>query len=180
MRFFELVGKRQSDRRYAEKPVSREVIEHCLEAARLAPSACNSQPWTFIVVDHPEDRDRLAAAAFSGIYNMNRFAARAPVLVAVVTERSKYIARLGGMIRGIQYSLLDIGAACEHFVLQAAEEGVGTCWLGWFDEKAVKRVLDLPRHARVDVLISMGYPGDGTVRDKKRKTPAEVWRYFRP
>ena len=179
MRFLELAGRRQSDRRYAETPLPRDAIERCLEAARLAPSACNSQPWSFIVVDHPGDRDRLAAAAFSGIYNMNRFAARAPVLVAVVTERSKYIARLGGMIRGVQYSLLDVGAACEHLILQAAEEGLGTCWLGWFDEKAVKRTLGLPREARVDVLISVGYAEEGATREKKRKSLDEVRRYFR-
>jgi nitroreductase len=180
MKFLELVEKRQSERQYdPRRPVARDVIERCLEAARLAPSACNSQPWTFVVVDDPEDRDRLASAAFSGLYSMNRFAAQAPVLVAVVTERSKYVARLGGMIRGVQYSLLDVGAAVEHFLLQAAEEGVGTCWLGWFDEKAVKRVLNLARDAKVDVMIAMGYPAAAHPRPKQRKGMDEIRRYFR-
>lgn len=172
--------RRQSERQFDPKrPVPREIVERCLEAARLAPSACNSQPWTFIVVDHPEDRDRLAAAAFSGVYSMNRFAREAPVLVAVVTERSKYIARLGGMLRGVQYSLLDMGAAVEHFLLQAAEDGVGTCWLGWFNENAVKRELGLPRVARVDVMIAMGYPAREHTRVKQRKTLDEIRRYVR-
>lgn len=180
MKFLDLVNKRQSERQYdPQRPVAREVIERCLEAARLAPSACNSQPWSFIVVDRPEERDRLAAAAFSGIYSMNRFAANAPVLIVVITERSKYVARLGGMIRGVQYSLLDVGAAVEHFLLQAAEEGVGTCWLGWFDERAVKRVLGLPRSARVDVMISMGYPARDNLRPKQRKALDEIRSYFR-
>lgn len=177
MSFMDLVRKRQSDRRYSARPVPREVIERCLEAARLAPSACNSQPWTFIVVSEPDTRDRVAAEAFSGIHSMNRFAAGAPVLVAVVTERSKYAARLGGQMRGVQYSLIDLGIACEHFILQAAEDGVGTCWLGWFNEKGVKRALGLPRSAKVDVMISMGYPGEGEVRDKRRKPLEEMRRY---
>lgn len=180
MSFLDLVRKRESVRRYADRPVPREIVERCLEAARLAPSACNSQPWTFLVVDRAEDRDRLAEAAFSGIYSMNRFAARAPVLVVALTERSKYIARLGGQIRGVQYSLMDVAIACEHFALQAAEEGVGTCWLGWFNEKAVKNALNLPRAARVDVLMSVGYPEDAGTRVKNRKSPDEFRRYHSP
>lgn len=179
MSFLDLVRKRQSERRYSGKPVPREVIERCLEAARLAPSACNSQPWTFIVADDPDLRARLAEAAFSGIYSMNRFASKAPVLVVVVTERSKYAARLGGQMRGVQYSLIDLGIACEHFILQAAEDGVGTCWLGWFNEKSVKQVLGLPRDAKVDVVISMGYPETDAFREKNRKPLEDMHRYAR-
>lgn len=177
MSFLDLVRRRQSDRRYADRPVPRETIERCIEAARLAPSACNSQPWSFIVVDDPARRDRLGSRAFSGLYAMNRFACAAPVLVAVITERSKYSARLGGQFRGMQYSLIDIGIACEHLVLQAAEEGLGSCWLGWFNEKAVKAELELPRNARIDVIISLGFPAEEGVREKKRKTMDEVRRY---
>ena len=177
MSFLDLVRKRQSERKYSDKPVPRDMIERCLEAARLAPSACNSQPWTFMVVEG-EIKDRLAAAAFSGLYSMNAFAARAPVLVVVMTERSKYAARLGGQIRGVQYSLIDIGISCEHLILQAAEEGLGTCWLGWFNEKGIKKVLGLPRAARIDVIISMGYPESVSLRDKNRKSVDEVRRFL--
>jgi nitroreductase len=177
MPFLDLVRTRQSERKYSDKPVPRDMIERCLEAARLAPSACNSQPWTFMVVEG-EIKDRLAAAAFSGIYSMNAFAARAPVLVVVMTERSKYAARLGGQIRGVQYSLIDIGISCEHLILQAAEEGLGTCWLGWFNEKGVKKALDLPRASRIDVIISLGYPESVNLRDKSRKSADEVRRFL--
>lgn len=179
MSFLDLVRNRQSERAFHSRPISREIIERCLEAARLAPSACNSQPWRFLVVDHQQDRDRLVSAAFGGIYAMNQFACKAPVLVVVITERSKYIARLGGFLRGVQYSLLDIGAACEHFILQAAEEGVGTCWLGWFNEKAIKKELGLPRSTRVDVMIAMGYPENPKLREKKRKPIHEIRQYLR-
>lgn len=177
MSFLELVRARQSTRLYSSAEVPREAIERCLEAARLAPSACNAQPWRFIVVDRDPLRKELAQQAFSGLYAMNRFAAGAPVLIVVVTERSTYFARLGGQFRGVQYSLLDIGIACEHLILQAAEEGLGTCWLGWFNEKAVKRLLGLPRAAKVDVIISLGYPAEPGLREKRRKPLEEIREY---
>ncbi len=175
--FLELAQRRQSTRKYVNKPVPREVVDRCLEAARLAPSACNSQPWRFIVVDRDPLRSELAKAAFSGMYSINQFAADASVLMVVVTERSKYIARLGGGFRGIQYSLVDIGIAGEHLALQAAEEGLGTCWLGWFNEKAVKQTLGLPRRARVDVMMCLGHAADADTRPKDRKSLDETREY---
>jgi nitroreductase len=111
---------------------------------------------------------------------MNSFAKSAPVLIVVLTERSKYAAQLGGYFRGIQYSLIDIGIACEHFVLQADEDGLGTCWLGWLNERAVKRVLGLPRSARIDVMISVGYPEPADEREKPRKTLDDMRAYNGP
>jgi nitroreductase len=128
----------------------------CLEAARLAPSACNSQPWKFVVVDDSQLREKLCDAAFSGIYWMNSFCKMAPVIV-VVSEKSKFLARIGGMFRGTKYYLIDIGIAVEHFVLQAGELGLGTCWIGWFNEGAVKSVLNIPQHKKIDILIALGY-----------------------
>ena len=178
MNFLDLVRKRESVRNYSTEPVPRVSIDKCLEAARLAPSACNSQPWSFVVIDDQRMKEKLADKAFSGIYSINAFVKQAPVIVAVITERSAYAAKLGGYFRGIRYSLIDIGIACEHLILQAAEEGIGTCWLGWFNEKGVKKVLGLPKSKRVDILISMGYPKENTQGDKKRKTLDEVRRYL--
>ena len=178
MDFAALVQARHSLRKYSSFPVADEVIDKCLEAARLAPSACNSQPWSFIVARTPEKVKSLAKAAFSGLYSMNSFAAEAPVLIAVVTERSGYAAALGGLFRGVQYSLMDVAIACEHLALQAAELGLGACMLGWLNERAVKRVLSLPGRARVDLMISMGYPaGEGPVPRKKRKSLEEIRKF---
>ncbi len=178
MNFLELVKKRQSIRKYLPKTVSRETIDKCIEAARLAPSACNSQPWTFIIVDNPDKTSELANAAFSGIYSMCTFVKKAPVIIVVITEQSSYAARVGSFLKNIQYSLIDIGIACEHFVLQAAEEGVGTCMIGWFSEKKVKKFLKLPKSAKIDMLISMGYPDDEEMREKNRKPIEEVREYY--
>lgn len=177
MKFLELVKNRTSTRKYSAKPVDRDIISKCLEAAQSAPSACNSQPWYFIIVDDRDLKNKVANATFSGIYSMNSFAKDAPVLVAVVTDKSSYSAALGGYFRGVKFNLIDIGIACEHFILQAAEEGVGTCWLGWFNEQAVKRILDIPRGKKVDILISMGYPEVEEQPSKARKLLSEISRF---
>jgi nitroreductase len=179
MNFTDLAKQRYSLRAYSKQPVERAKIECCLEAARLAPSACNSQPWHFIVIETPALRTKLAEQAFGGIYRMNRFACEAPALVAMVRQRSKYVARLGGQLRGVPYSLIDIGIAGEHFALQAAEEGLGTCWLGWFNEKAVKKLLGLSRRDKIDILFSLGYPKNDITPSEKKRMPLTEMTDFR-
>ena len=158
MTFEELVHKRRSVRKYSDQPVAKEDLLKCLEAARLAPSGCNSQPWHFIVIDEPELRKHVAARIFFGIYSMNKFAMEAPVLVAVVSEKEKFLASFGGQIRDTSYCLVDIGIACEHLILQAQELGIGSCWIGWFDEKALKEELRIPKDKKIDIVIALGYP----------------------
>jgi len=178
MKLLELINNRQSTRDYASIPIPRDALERCIEAARVSPSACNSQPWHFIVIDNQELKNKVADAAFSGIYFTNSFAKKAPVLIIVVTERSNYLAKLGGQFRGIQYSLIDIGIACEHLILQATEEGLGSCWLGWFSEKGVKKALDIPDKHKVDIIISLGYPKNNTLRPKTRKSMDEIRKFI--
>lgn len=180
MNFLDLVKTRQSCRAYSRTPVPRELVERCLEAARLAPSACNSQPWKFLVVDTEPLRTTLAEEAFSGIYSMNKFVLDAPVIIVLVTQRSKYIARLGGHLRGVQYSLIDIGIAGQHLDLQAAELGLGCCWLGWFNEKAIKKVLGLSRSDKIDVVFSLGYPAEPGIREKRRLPLGDVRTFVTP
>lgn len=157
MALLELLKHRKSIRNFLDRPVEREKIMMCLEAARIAPSACNSQPWKFIVVDDTEVKNKLCSRAFSGVYSINSFCKTAPVIVAVVSEKSKFLARIGGMFRGTKYYLIDIGIACEHFVLQAEDLSLGTCWIGWFDEQAVKSILNVPKSKKIDIMIALGY-----------------------
>lgn len=179
MKFLDLVRRRQSTRKYLPgQRIPREVLDRCLEAARLAPSACNSQPWSFVVADEPAQVRSLAEAACGhGPYAMNKFALDASAFVAVTTEKMKWAARLGARLRDVQYSLIDVGSACEHLVLQATEEGIASCWLGWFDESAVKKALGIPRGKKVDLLLCLGYAADETVRPKNRKPLDEIRRY---
>jgi len=171
MDFERLILTRQSDRRYMPDPVSREDVLKCLEAARMAPSACNSQPWKFIVVDDKEKLMEMADAA-EGL-GMNKFTRGVPVMVAVVLEKMNATARLGSLLKHKDYSMLDLGMAVEHFCLQAADLGLGTCIMGWFDEKRIARLLGVPRRKRIPLIISLGYPENPT-RRKVRKPVEEM------
>jgi nitroreductase len=175
-RFLDLAKKRISVRRYTDIEVSREDIDICLEAARIAPSACNSQPWKFVVVDDKRLKNELCEKAFAGLYKMNSFAKAAPVIVAVVSEKAAFFSKVGGQFRGTQYCLMDVGMACEHFALQASELGLGTCLIGWFNERAVKRLLGIPGRKKIDLLISLGHY-ENIVREKKRKPLNEISAY---
>lgn len=176
MDFLQLVQKRQSDRSYLDTPVKREDVELCIEAARLAPSACNSQPWKFVIVDDAQLLHDMADA--SAGMGMNKFARQAPVIIAVVQEKMNFTASIGSVIKDKEYSLLDIGIAVEHLCLQAAELGLGTCIMGWFDEKKVKKLLGI-KNRRVPLLISLGYPA-GATRAKKRKATDDMssWNQY--
>lgn len=169
-RFLALAAARRSVRKYKPEPVGRDVLDLCLEAARLAPSACNAQPCKFVVVDEPELKKKFCDAVFSGVYSACRFAAAAPVIVAVVADRGKLTAWLGNQMQDTNFRLVDIGIAAEHFVLAAAEQGVGTCWLGWFDQKAAAKALGLPSGKKVEILISAGWPAESpAARPRKPK-----------
>ena len=179
MDFGELVKIRQSDRKYRPRPVEKEKIMQCLEAARLAPSACNSQPWRFVVVDSRSLLGDLADAA-AGL-GMNGFARQAPVIVAVVLEKMNATAKIGSMLKSKDYSMMDLGMAVEHFCLQAADLGLGTCIMGWFDEKKVASLLGVPKSRRIPLLIALGYP-DAPTRSKVRKSVGEMssWNSYVP
>ncbi|MDP8259893.1 MAG: nitroreductase family protein [Candidatus Gygaella obscura] len=177
-RFLDLVNKRQSVRKYDSRPVARDDIESCLEAARLAPSACNSQPWEFIVVDDKVKKERVANAMLKGIYGMNTFIKYAPVLVVVAVDNKSWFTRLANVLRDTKMYLVDIGIACEHFVLRATELDIGTCWLGWFNEKALKKELSLARNKRVDIVISMGYSFEDNESTEKTRKPLSIIRKF--
>lgn len=177
MGFLDLVKDRQSVRKYLNKPVEREKIERCLEAARLAPSSSNSQPWRFIVIDEPKLKEAVARETFGRLISFNHFSLQAPVLILLISEKTKLSVRIGGMIKNKQFSLIDIGIAAEHFCLQATEEGLGTCILGWFDEKEVKKLLDIPLQKRVELIITLGYPESVKMRQKKRKVMDQIRSY---
>lgn len=167
----EMIRQRRSIREFINTPVEKEKIMSCLEAARLAPSASNSQPWKFIVVDDTALILRLCDEAFSILHRFNMFCKTAPVLVVIVAERPRFITRIGGFIQKIQYNLVDIGIAGEHFVLQAEELGLGTCWIGWFNEKGVKSTLGIPVDKHIAMLIAVGYYDHDQAPSKQKRKP---------
>lgn len=179
LRFLELAAARRSVRRYRPAPVEREKLDVCLEAARLAPSACNAQPCRFVVIDEPGLKERFCEAAFGGIYSATRFAAAAPAIVAVVSDSGNLTAWLGNQVQGTNFRLIDVGIAAEHFVLAAADQGLGTCWIGWFDQRAAAKALGLPRGRKIQVLVAVGYP-ETVPAPRPRKTKEEFCSYNKP
>ena len=178
--FLEILSQRQSVRGYTDRPVDPEKLARCLEAARIAPSACNAQPWKFIVVDEPQLKDRIAAYTTSGtLGQMNQFTRQAPLLVVIVRESPNLTSRIGTMLKDKPYTLMDIGIAALQFCLQATAEGLGTCILGWFNEKKVKELLHIPKSKRAELIITLGYPSSPTLRPKVRKAMEEICCYNR-
>ncbi|MFP4288811.1 MAG: nitroreductase family protein [Bacteroidota bacterium] len=178
MHFSQLTQQRESTRKYlSDKPVEREKIEQIMQACQLAPSACNSQPWSFVVADHPDIKNKLADASYGPLLRFNKFVLQAPVIVAIVAEKPKWIAKVGGNIKNKDFYLIDIGIVAEHFCLQATDLGLGTCMLGWFDEKKTKQILGVPQKKRVILLITLGYPANDKIRKKIRKPMEQLFSY---
>ena len=176
--FLEMLVQRQSVRGYSDMPVEPEKLARCLEAARMAPSACNSQPWKFIVVDNPQLKDKIAGLTSSGpLIPMNHFTAQAPLLVVIVRESPNFTSKIGTLLKDKPYTLMDIGIVALQFCLQATAEGLGTCILGWFNEKKVKEALNIPKSKRAELIITVGYPSSQTLRTKIRKTMEEICCY---
>ena len=172
--FRELVQNRRSVRRYTDQPVEREKILACLEAARLAPSADNVQPWRFLVIDDAEMKKKFADGVFSGIYSKSKFASKAPVLILLLARLDIVANRIGKQIQGIHYYFIDAGIAGEHAVLQAEDLGLGTCWIGWFNTRKARKIAKIPSKYKIVSLLSLGYPERKPGREKKRKALSEI------
>ena len=150
MDIYELIALRKSVREFLDKPVPDEILERLLNAARLAPSAHNQQEWRFVVVTDPGLRSQLIEAA-----NDQEFVGQAPVVLACCAETDNRVMSCNQACYPI-----DVSIAIDHITLAAAHEGLGSCWIGAFNEQKVKDILNIPQHIRVVELLPIGYPAD--------------------
>lgn len=150
--FMSLVQARKSVRSYSDKPVEEEKLVRILEAARLAPSWANKQPWSYVVVKDSARREEVAKAC--GL--LNTWLKKAPVIIVACADP-----RRSGRRNGMDYYLVDMGISMEHLVLAAADQGLGTCWIGYFDEQKIKQALSVPEDMKVVTLSPVGYPDEG-------------------
>lgn len=155
--FLDLVRRRYSCRAYTPGQVPREMIERILEAVRLAPSACNRQPWRVAVVTDPALRRRIVDEGFLPGIGM-RWAAEAPVLLVLGMARSLVTHTLAPALSGVDYPLLDLGIAGEHAVLQATELGLGTCWIGWIQPRKIRAMVGWSREIHPQAVLTVGWP----------------------
>jgi nitroreductase len=162
-RMLDLIAGRTSCRAYKPDPVSERDLLHILEAARLAPSACNRQPWRFAVVRDPGARLRIVEDGFLPGIKMN-WATEAPVLIVIGMQISITTHKLGASVSGVNYPWVDIGIAGEHLVLAATELGLGTCWIGWIKPRVVRCITGWPAAIKPAVVITVGYPQEGITR----------------
>ncbi len=143
MEVLEAIRVRKSIRAYSPNPVPKEKLEKILEAARLAPSAENKQPWYFVIVTDPERRKRIAKSG-----RFARFLTECPLVIVGCGDRQA----------SPKWYAIDVAIAMQNMVLAATSEGLGTCWVGSFDEELVKRLLKIPERYNVVALLAVGYP----------------------
>lgn len=175
--FIELVRRRISCRSYEPRPVPREHLELMLEAARLAPSACNKQPWRFAVVEDQAVRLRLIDEAFLKGIPM-KWAGNAGAIIALGMAKSAITHRIAPKISGVDYPLLDLGIAGEHLVLQAEELGLGTCWIGWIKPKKVREIVEWPRSIEPVSLITVGWPSSEDRKHRPRLDAVAIAKWM--
>ena len=173
MDFSELMYKRQSCRGYDEnREVEQEKLDAVLEAARLAPSACNGQPYHFTVCRGTKAKE--VAKATQGM-GMNKFASQAPVLIVVSEESYTKSAALGAKLKNNDFRSIDIGIAVAYLTAAATEQGLSTCILGWLDDDKLRAACGLKQTVRL--VITLGYAADETIRSKKRKDMDDLVSY---
>ena len=158
MNVFEAIWKRSSVRNFLDKLIEEEVLMSVLEAGRVAPSAKNRQEWRFIVVKDSELRRRIGEAA-----NGQSFVGEAPVVIVACAVTDGYV-----MSCGQPSYPIDVAIALDHISLAAVECGLGTCWIGAFNEAKVKDILGIPKDVRVVELMPIGYPAHQTIKEKNR------------
>lgn len=169
MDIFEAILKRKSVRAFQDRDVSEDTITRLLEAARLAPSASNRQEWRFVVVRDAALRRRLSEAARN-----QTFVGEAPVILVCCAETDGHV-----MACGQPCYPIDVAIAIDHLTLCTVAEGLGTCWIGAFDEDQVKQILGIPPSIRVVELLPLGYPQDASAVEKKRLPLEKIVKYER-
>ena len=176
MNFYEIAQNRQSCRSYdANRAVEEEKINAVLESVRLAPSACNGQPYHLTVCQGETAREVAKATMGMG---MNKFAADAPVLIVISEEPYCKTAALGAKVKNNDYRSIDIGIAAAYLTAEATAQGLSTCILGWLNDEDIREVCGLDKPVRL--VITLGYPKeDDKLRQKKRKDMDELVKFVK-
>ncbi|MCC8193894.1 MAG: nitroreductase family protein [Deltaproteobacteria bacterium] len=173
--FMDLCLRRQSCRDFADKPVEHDKLAQCVEAARLAPSGCNAQPWSFVVVENPAVVAEVAKCAQQ--LGANEYIAKAKAFVVVLEEHAVLMPQIRKLIDSQYFAKGDLGAAVLTVCLQAEDLGLGTCIVGIYDREKISDLLGIPREKQFGGLIAVGYPASDKVRGKVRKPLEDIVRY---
>ena len=171
--FFDLVNQRESCRNYQpDHRPSKEQLLRCIEAARLAPSACNSQPWSFIVVNSEEKSACVAKACqYAGI---NKFTSNCPAFIVICEEPAVL---MSGKVNQ-KYAQMDVGIATAHLCFAATQQGLSTCIMGSFDQQTLLDALNIHEEKIVRLVLAVGFDAGDKLRPKRRKPVEEIMTYL--
>jgi len=172
--FEEIIQKRHSIRHFSEKSVSNSDLQFLFEAARLAPSSNNKQPWRFIAVRDKTKIEKLARAVPAGI-KINAWMENAPCVIVCCGEESLFYHKAIRLALPVDLMTIDVAIAIEHIVLSATERGMGTCWVGWFSEEKVRKIINIPSSWKIISLLALGWPSqEKDYRKTSRKSLSEI------
>ena len=174
--FIDLCRERQSCRNFSDRPVERAKLAKCIEAARLAPSGCNAQPWSFVVVDDPDIVPEVAKCT-QVIQGANLFTSKASAFIITLEEHAVLLPGIRLILDSQYFAKSDLGGAALSICLAAADQGLGVCILGIFDREGLCDLLDIPIEKQFGLVIALGYPAEDNIREKRRKPLEEIVRY---
>ncbi len=175
--YFELIQRRESCRNFdPNRPVEKEKLQRCAEAAWIAPSACNGQPWRYLIVTNPALNDKLRPLMME--LGMNKFVKNCPVFAVVLEENTVLKVSLSQKFKGQDFAPIDVAFSASQFCYAATEQGLSSCIIGWHNEAKIRELFDLPKSTRVRLILAIGYAANDTLRKKQRKPIEDVIRFY--
>ncbi|MDR1470397.1 MAG: nitroreductase family protein [Spirochaetaceae bacterium] len=173
--FLELCKQRQSCRGFSEQPVEHDTLARCVEAGRLAHSACNAQPWSFVVVENPEVVAQIAQCGQP--LHQNAWLGSTKAFIIILEEHAVLSPVISCFLDSQYFAKGDLGAATAYVCLEAAAQGLGSCIIGVYDRKKICELLNIPVEKQFGALIALGHPLNTTIRSKKRKAFEDIVRF---
>ena len=175
--YFELVRRRESCRNFdPNRMVEKEKLTRCAEAAWLAPSACNGQPWRYLIVTNPELAEKLRPLMME--LGQNKFLQKCPAFAVVLEENTVLKVSLSQKFKDQDFAPIDVGLSVSQFCYAATEQGLSTCIIGWHNENKIRELFGLPKTARVRLVLAVGYAASDKLREKTRRPIEDVIRYY--
>ena len=175
--YFDLIARRESCRNFdPNRPVEKEKLQRCAEAAWIAPSACNGQPWKYLIVTNPELNEKLRPLIME--LGMNKFVKNCPAFAVVLEEATVLKVSLSQKFKDQDFAPIDIAFSASQFCYAATEQGLSTCIIGWHNEPKIRELFDLPKSTRVRLILAIGYAASDTLRKKQRKPIDDVIKFY--
>ncbi len=175
--YFDLIARRESCRNFdPNRPVEKEKLQRCAEAAWIAPSACNGQPWKYLIVTNPELNEKLRPLMME--LGMNKFVKNCPAFAVVLEEATVLKVSLSQKFKDQDFAPIDVAFSASQFCYAATEQGLSTCIIGWHNEQKIRELFGLPKTTRVRLILAIGYAADETLRKKQRKPIDDVIRFY--